>query len=60
VLGEPQREKGRLYQVKQRGWREERQLARRMRNGMLRGVSLPRRIDWFVTDQAKERASVTA
>ena len=30
-LGEPQREKGRLYQVKQRGWREERELARRLR-----------------------------
>jgi len=60
VLGAPQREKGRLYQVKQRGWREERQLSGRMRNGMLRGVSLPGRIEWFVTDQAKERASDAA
>jgi len=60
ALGAPQRERGRLYQVKQRGWREERELARRMRNGILRGVSLPRRIEWFVTDRAKERSSDAA
>ena len=52
TLGEPQREKGRLYQVKQRGWQEERELARRMEGGLLRGLNLPRRIRWFATEAA--------
>jgi hypothetical protein len=52
--GEAQREKGRLYQVRERGWREERQLAARMRDGLLRGIKLPRRVRWF---QAKSAAS---
>ena len=47
-LGQAQREKGTLYQVKQRGWREERQLATRLQNGLLRGLNLPRRISWFI------------
>jgi methionyl-tRNA formyltransferase len=46
-VGEPQREKGRLYQVKDRTWRTERQLAARMRNGLLRGLHLPARVRWF-------------
>jgi methionyl-tRNA formyltransferase len=46
-LGQPQVEKGRLYQVKQRGWREERRLANQMKNGLLRGVKLPARVRWF-------------
>src|SRR5437867_5658159 len=33
-LGQPQVEKGRLYQVKQRGWREERRLATLMKDGL--------------------------
>lgn len=56
ALGEPQHEKGRLYQVKQRGWREERQLARRMRNGLLRESRLPRRVRWFVAKQPAQAA----
>ena len=48
---------GRLYQVKQRGWRQERQLARRMENGLLQGMNLPRRIEWYVAEKAQERAS---
>jgi methionyl-tRNA formyltransferase len=51
ALGQPQLEKGRLYQVKQRGWRQERQLARRMESGLLHGLNLPRRIEWFVADK---------
>ena len=47
VLGQPQAEKGRLYQVKQRGWREERRLATLMEHGLLRGVKLPARVRWF-------------
>lgn len=45
-LGRPQPEKGRLYQVRQRGWREERRLAARL-GGMLRGLDLPPRVRWF-------------
>ena len=46
-LGQPQAEKGKLYQVKQRGWREERRLAMQMKNGLLHGVKLPARVRWF-------------
>ena len=46
-LGQPQREKGRLYQVKDRTWRAERRLAAQMRNGLLRGLHLPARVRWF-------------
>lgn len=47
-LGRPQAERGRLYQVKQRGWREERRLAEQM-NALLRGLHLPPRVHWFET-----------
>jgi folate-dependent phosphoribosylglycinamide formyltransferase PurN len=46
-IGEPQGEKGRLYQVKDRTWRAERQLAARLRDGLLRGLHLPPRVHWF-------------
>jgi hypothetical protein len=46
-LGQPQAEKGRLYQVKQRGWREERDLAARMKAGLLHGVKLPPQVRWY-------------
>src|SRR5207249_1245824 len=46
-LGQPQVEKGRLYRVKQRGWREERRLAMQMKKGLLRAVKLPARVRWF-------------
>jgi methionyl-tRNA formyltransferase len=54
ALGQPQSEKGRLYQVKQRGWREERDLAARMKAGLLRGVRLPSRVCWFSGSAAKQ------
>ena len=54
-LGQPQPEKGRLYQVKQRGWREERKLAERVQNGLLRGLHLPPRVQWF--EAQREQAS---
>jgi methionyl-tRNA formyltransferase len=47
ALGQRQAEKGRLYQVKDRGWREERELAKRMRGGLLRGAALPQRVRWY-------------
>lgn len=46
-LGQPQTEKGRLYQVKDRLLRHERALDARLRAGLLRGLSLPRRVTWF-------------
>ena len=60
AVGQPQQQKGRLYLVKHRGWREERQLARRLERGLLRGLNLPRRVEWFATKKAEERASETA
>jgi methionyl-tRNA formyltransferase len=49
-LGAAQRERGRLYQVKDRLWRHERELDRKMKRGLLRGVRLPRRVTWFPAD----------
>jgi methionyl-tRNA formyltransferase len=49
ALGQPQGEKGRLYQVRQRGWRHERRLAARMKRGLLRGVHLRARVHWFTS-----------
>jgi len=49
-MGQRQRTKGRLYQVKQRGWREERRLATQIENGLFRGLHLPKRIRWFNAD----------
>jgi hypothetical protein len=46
-LGERQPVKGRLYQVKDRGWREERELAKRMHEGLLHGVALGPRVRWY-------------
>ncbi|HTS21115.1 MAG TPA: formyl transferase [Casimicrobiaceae bacterium] len=59
-LGQRQPEKGRLYQVKDRGWREERRLAGRMREGLLRGVSLPPRLRWYAGTAAAEPARAGA
>jgi len=56
-LGQRQPVKGRLYQVKERGWSEERQLAQRMREGLLRGVSLPRRVRWYEAEAASAQAA---
>jgi hypothetical protein len=47
-LGAPQPGKGRLYQVKDRQWRHERQLAARLRRGDVVGEALPLRVEWFV------------
>lgn len=38
---------GQLYRVRDRTWVRERQLARRMRDGLLRGVRLPARVQWY-------------
>lgn len=50
ILGRPQTERGRLYQVKERGWREDQRLAAQINKGLLHGLNLPRRVRWFATD----------
>ena len=47
ALGQRQDRKGRLYQVKDRTWAAEREFARRLPDGVVRGVSLPARVKWF-------------
>jgi len=47
-FGQSQPGKGSLYQVKDRGLKHERELDRRLANGMLDNVELPKRITWFV------------
>jgi methionyl-tRNA formyltransferase len=51
-LGEPQPEKGRLYRVRDRTWRAERQLAAMTREGLLQGLRLPTRVRWFSASPA--------
>jgi methionyl-tRNA formyltransferase len=47
TLGGRQSEKGHLYLFKHRTWRHERELQRKLRGGLLRGVDLPARVRWF-------------
>jgi methionyl-tRNA formyltransferase len=47
TLGERQSGKGKLYQVKDRGLRHERELERKLAAGMLDTVHLPPRVRWF-------------
>lgn len=46
-FGRPQSGKGRLYQVRQRGLRQEQSLDKRLTYGMLGQTNLPRRVSWF-------------
>jgi len=57
LFGRNQPGKGRLYQVKDRGLRQERELERRLADGMLDPVELPKRVTWFV--RSIEGAAVT-
>jgi len=52
ALGQRQDRKGRLYQVKDRTWAAEREFARRLPGGVLRGVSLPARVKWFLAAES--------
>ncbi len=47
VLGKAQPGKGKLYQVKDRGLRHERELQCKLAAGMLQRVQLPKRVVWF-------------
>lgn len=46
-FGQVQPHKGRLYQVKQRGLRHENAVARRLHDGMLKGLDLGVRVTWY-------------
>ncbi len=46
-FGQVQKDKGRLYQVKDRGYRHERRLARAVVDGLLGDTDLPLRVNWF-------------
>lgn len=54
-FGQRQPHRGRLYQVRQRGLREERQVARRLREGLLDGAPQDTRITWFAAGGAGGR-----
>jgi folate-dependent phosphoribosylglycinamide formyltransferase PurN len=60
ALGERQDRKGRLYQVKDRTWAAEREFARRLPGGIVRGVNLTPRVTWFssVNSSPPARAAV--
>lgn len=47
LLGVVQQDKGTLYQVKDRTWKRERELQKKMESGLLSGVNLPRRVKWY-------------
>lgn len=46
-FGQRQPHKGRLYQVRQRGLRQERAVAQQLRAGLLRELALDRRVTWY-------------
>ncbi|CAH1079358.1 formyl transferase [Candidatus Nitrotoga sp. 1052] len=56
ALGAPQSGKGKLYQVKDRGWHHEQHLAQALHNGLLKNIHLKKRVTWFtVTSSEKEQ-----
>ena len=54
-LGRVQPGKGRLYQVRDRGLRQERTMNAKLASGMLAGMALPRRVQWFVAETVLEQ-----
>lgn len=56
-FGQQQPHKGRLYQVKQRGLRHEREVDRKLRDGLLKALTLGRRVTWFTAAPREARAS---
>ncbi len=57
-LGQPQHQKGRLYQVRDRQWHHERALDKRLAAGLLKEANLPPRVYWFVNNEI-ERSSLS-
>lgn len=56
ALGQRQERRGRLYQVKDRTWTAEREFARRLPGGVVRGNSLPARVTWLPAPAAAATA----
>ena len=54
-LGRMQPDKGRLYQVRDRGLRQERAMNAKLGSGMLAGMALPRRVQWFAAETVLEQ-----
>ncbi len=50
-LGQTQKEKGTLYQVKDRDWQHEKKLDTMLRNGLLDNINLSHRIRWFSAEK---------
>ena len=50
-IGQPQTEKGSLYQVKDRGLQHEQHLEKLLREGLLKGIHLPLRVKWFAMEE---------
>jgi len=46
-LGQKQQEKGTLYQVKDRSWKHEKELEKKLHDGLLEQNETPSRIHWF-------------
>ncbi len=46
-LGAQQPGKGKLFQVKDRGWRHERHVDEKLRKGLLQDIHLTKRVTWF-------------
>lgn len=54
ALGAPQSGKGKLYQVKDRGWQHEQHLAQGLHNGLLKDIHLKKRVTWFTTTSTEK------
>ena len=54
ALGAPQSGKGKLYQVKDRGWHHEQHLAQGLHNGLLKDIHLKKRVTWFTTTSTEK------
>lgn len=59
-FGQRQPHKGRLYQVRQRGLRQERAVARSLRAGLLRECDLGLRVTWYPAPAPKPRSDADA
>jgi len=59
-FGQRQPHKGRLYQVRQRGLRHEREVARSLRAGLLRDCDLELRVTWYPAPASTPRSAADA
>jgi methionyl-tRNA formyltransferase len=55
ALGTSQSGKGKLYQVKDRGWRHEKRLTQSLQNGLLKNMHLKKRVTWFTGASSEKK-----